>query len=209
MDLERFRELPLMGILRGIEPDAIEPLVDTIISSGLSTVEIALNTEGACELISRVLEVASGNLMVGAGTVLNVEDLYRALDSGAGFIVSPVLVDEVVEECVKKKVPVFPGALTPHEIHRAWKKGATMVKLFPAKLFGPAYIKEMKGPFNNVEILACGGVTPNTIRQFLSSGASAVAFGSSVFRQELIRQGKFSHIKKDIKALIKAFQACK
>jgi 2-dehydro-3-deoxyphosphogluconate aldolase/(4S)-4-hydroxy-2-oxoglutarate aldolase len=207
MDLEKFKRLPLLGILRGITPDVIEPLVETVISSGLETIEVAMNTPKALELIRRIKDCAGGKLVLGAGTVLTKEELHEAIEAGATFIVLPVVVPEVVEECFRDNIPVFPGAFTAQEIYDAWRAGATMVKVFPAKFLGPAYIKEIKGPLSDIELLACGGITPDTIQPFFSSGASAVAFGASVFKKEWIAEKEFGRIKESIKALIKEFRA--
>jgi 2-dehydro-3-deoxyphosphogluconate aldolase/(4S)-4-hydroxy-2-oxoglutarate aldolase len=207
MDLEKFKKLPLLGILRGISKDSLRPLVETIISSGLETIEVAMNTPQACELIRGIKSMAKSKLTLGAGTVLTQDQLSQALDCGATFIVLPTLIDEVVERCVKNNIAVCPGALTPKEIHAAWKAGASMVKVFPAKFFGPAYIKEIKGPFNDIELLACGGVSPDTIQAFFSSGASAVAFGASVFKKEWIAEKEFGRIKESIQSLIKGFRS--
>jgi 2-dehydro-3-deoxyphosphogluconate aldolase/(4S)-4-hydroxy-2-oxoglutarate aldolase len=205
MDVNQFKQLPIMGILRGVNADAIEPLLETIISSGLRTVEITMNTPGAPALIRQMSKAAKNRLTIGAGTVLTMNDLRSALDSGATFIVLPTLVEEVVEYCAKKSIPVFPGALTPQEIYKAWRAGATMVKIFPAKLVGPGYFKEIKGPFQDIALLACGGVTPENIRQYFLHGASAVAFGGSVFKKEWLEAREFSRIGECIKALIAAF----
>ena len=147
-----------MGILRGAEVDIIDPIVETVISSGLHTIKITLNTPGAPDLIRRMVKVAQNRLTIGAGTVLTMDDLHSALDAGATFIVLPTLVHDVVGYCTENKIPVFPGAFTPQEIYNAWRAGATMVKVFPAKFFGPTYFKEIKGPFQDIKLLACGGV---------------------------------------------------
>lgn len=202
MDINHFEQLPIMGIIRGVEADTIEPLIEAITSSGLKTIEITMNTQGASELIRRAATTAKNRLTIGAGTVLTMNDLRSALDAGATFIVLPTLVRDVVEHCVKKRIPVFPGALTPQEIYNAWRSGATMVKVFPAKFFGPAYFKEVKGPFQNVKLLACGGITPDNIKSFFSNGASAIAFGGSVFKKEWLKGREFSRIADCIKALI-------
>jgi 2-dehydro-3-deoxyphosphogluconate aldolase/(4S)-4-hydroxy-2-oxoglutarate aldolase len=207
MDLDRFRELPLMGIVRGVKADAIEPLVETCVSSGLETIEITFNTPGAPDLIRRASKAARGRLMVGAGTITSTDDMKIALDAGARFIVSPVLVYDVVEYCAECEIPVFPGALTPQEIYNAWHAGATMVKVFPAKFFGPEYIKEVKGPFDNIELLACGGVTPANIKSFFSCGASAVAFGASVFKPESLAARNFDSIGNNLRELVAAFKS--
>jgi len=202
MDISRFKKLPILGIIRGVEPEAIEPLVDAVISSGLETIEIAMNSRKADELIRRAVKASNKKLMIGAGTVMNLEILKVSLDAGATFIVTPTLVSDVVGYCVKNVIPVFPGALTPTEIYAAWSAGATMVKVFPSNFFGPSYMKEVKGPFNNIELLACGGVNAKNIRTFFSNGASAVAFGASIFRKSWIDDGNFKKIERSIRELI-------
>jgi 2-dehydro-3-deoxyphosphogluconate aldolase/(4S)-4-hydroxy-2-oxoglutarate aldolase len=204
MDISRFRKLPIMGILRGAEPDIIEPLIETIISSGLETMEITMNTKGAAGLIKRAVAVSQKKLTIGAGTVLDMDSLKSSLDAGATFIVMPVLIPEVLGYCVKNKIPAFPGALSPQEIYSAWRAGATMVKVFPVKFFGPDYIKEIKGPLNEIEILACAGVTPENLGAYFANGASAVAFGASVFRKERLAQRDFKSIGESIKRYLEA-----
>jgi len=199
VDIAKFKKKPVLGIFRGIEPDIIEPLTDTVISSGLETIEITMNTEGAGSLIRKMVKRADLRLTVGAGTVLGIKSLKTALDSGATFIVTPVLVEDVVKYCVKNKIPVFPGALTPQEIYNAWNAGAAMVKVFPSSFFGPAYFKEIKGPFKDIELLACGGVTPENMKEYFSCGASAVAFGASVFKKEWLAKKDFASIGASIK----------
>ena len=205
MDLDRFRELPLMGILRGVQAESIEPVIEMAISSGLQTVEITMNTPGAPDLIRRAVKSSQGRLMIGAGTVVTSEHLKVALDAGARFIVSPMLVYDVLEYCRDNEIPVFPGAFTPQEIYNAWVAGATMVKIFPAQFLGPEYIREIKGPFNSIDMLACGGITPENIRSYFDCGASAVAFGGSVFREEWLTVRDFDSIGRSIKALISAY----
>jgi len=202
MDVNQFKQLPIIGILRGVEADIIEPLVETVVSSGLQTIEITMNTSGASGLIRRMVKKAQNRLTIGAGTVLTIDDLRSALDAGATFIVLPTLVPDVVKYCAENKIPVFPGALTPQEIYNAWRAGATMVKVFPAKFFGPAYLKEVKGPFQEVELLACGGVNRDNIQSFFSCGASAVAFGESIFQREWLVAREFVRVGELIKALI-------
>jgi 2-dehydro-3-deoxyphosphogluconate aldolase/(4S)-4-hydroxy-2-oxoglutarate aldolase len=203
MDMERFRKLPLLGIVRGIGIEAIEPLVETAVSSGLHSIEITMNTAGAPTLLRKMSAVAGKELMIGAGTVLTMEELHLALDAGATFIVMPTLIAPIVAYCRSHHIPVFPGALTPGEIHSAWCSGATMVKVFPSTFFGPSYFKEIKGPFQNIELLACGGITPENVGAFLSAGASAVAFGGSVFKKEWLEKREFQKIGDKIKAFIR------
>ncbi len=202
MDLLQFKKQPLMGIVRGVTSGQIEALIEAVISSGLQTLEITMNTEGAAELIRRAKKIAQKRLTLGAGTVLDLDSLKSALDAGASFIVMPVLIKDVMRYCVKNKIPVFPGALTPQEIYSAWKEGAAMVKVFPAHCFGPEYFREIKGPFNDIELLACAGVTPQNLRAYFSCGASAVAFGASVFKKEWLQNKDYPAISRAIKAYL-------
>ena len=204
MDLRKFRNKPLLGILRGIKPAELQPLFETIVASGLQTVEITMNTEGAPELIKNAVTRFGKELMIGAGTVVTLKDLQSALRAGATFIVSPIIVPPVIEYCARHKIPVFPGALTPQDIYEAWQAGATMVKVFPTGCLGPDYFKEIKGPFNNIELLACGGVRPQNAKEFLSAGAAALAFGGSVFSKERLSGKQFKAVEDDVRALVSA-----
>ena len=209
MDVASFKQRPILGILRGVEIDLIEPLVETVIGAGLQTIEITMNTKHAPELIKKARRASGKRLTLGAGTVLTLESLKLALDSGASFIVMPVLVKEIIEYCVKNKIPVFPGALTPQEIYQAWESGATMVKVFPAKLCGPEYFREIKGPFEKIELLACSGVTADNLKDYFACGASAISFGASVFRQDWLTLKDFQKISQAIKKYLDAWQEVK
>lgn len=207
MDILKFKKLPIIGILRGIDLKIIPPLMETIISCGLETIEITMNTKNAAELIRTAIENSKDKLSIGAGTVLNMKDLKSALGAGATFIVMPVLIQDVLEYCVKKKIPAFPGAFSPQEIYNAWNSGATMVKVFPAKFLGPEYFKEIKGPFNEIQLLACGGVTPENLQQYLASGANAISFGASVFKKDWLVNKDFQSIEQSIRKYLQEFKA--
>jgi len=209
MDIAVFKKKPVLGILRGVESELIAPLMETVILAGLETIEITMNTPDAAELIQKAKKVAGSRLVLGAGTVLTQEDLKSALGSGASFIVLPVLVKEIVEYCVKNKIPVFPGALTPQEIYQAHLSGATMVKVFPAKFFGPEYFSQIRGPFNKIELLACAGVTPENLKDYFTSGANAVTFGASVFRRDWLAAKDFKAIGQAVKKFITAWEEFK
>lgn len=202
MDLKDFEKLPLMGILRARAELEIEALVEALISSGLRTLEITMNSRDAGSLISRAKKAASGKLDLGAGTVLSLDDAVKALSAGAEFMVMPCRVPEVAELCKREGIPFFPGALTPQEVWSAWEPGASMVKVFPSSMFGPKYFKELKGPFNNVKLMAVGGVRSENIGEYFACGASAVAFGGSVFRQELFEAGDYAAIGETVRVYV-------
>ena len=202
MDIAKFKKLPILGIIRTSGPIPVEELIAAVISSGLRTIEIAMNSYSAEAVIKQAVKAAKGTLTIGAGTVLDLDTLKTALDSGATFIVMPARINTVVEYCVKNEIPVFPGALTPKEVFDAWRLGAAMVKIFPAGVFGPAYFKELKAPYNNIDLLACGGVTVDNIKEYFASGARAVAFGASIFSRDLIDKRDFITIERSIRSLI-------
>ena len=202
MELNIFKKKPVLGILRGVEVAVIEPLTETVIEAGLEAIEITMNTKGAAALIDKMVRSAKSRIVVGAGTVLDRNSMEEALDAGASFIVSPVLAEDVVKYCVKNRIPVFPGALTPQEVYNAWNAGATMVKVFPSNFFGPEYFRELKGPFNDIKLLACGGVTAQNMKQYFDCGADAVAFGASVFKKEWLAKGDFASIGTAVKQYI-------
>jgi 2-dehydro-3-deoxyphosphogluconate aldolase/(4S)-4-hydroxy-2-oxoglutarate aldolase len=204
MDLDRFRRRPLMGIVRGVELSQLPPLLEAAIAAGLETLEITMNTARAPELIARARSLSGDRLAIGAGTVLGLDDLKAALEAGASFVVSPTLVEEVVAECVERGLPVFPGALTPQEVCAAWRAGASMVKVFPASSFGPGYFRELKGPFADISLLACGGVTAQNLGEYARHGADAFAFGAGVFAHSRIQAGNYAQIEREIRALVAA-----
>jgi len=166
-----------------------------------------MNTPAAPVLIARMRAAGRDRLTVGAGTVLDLDTLGAAREAGASFIVMPTLVPAVVEHCVAGGVPVFPGALTPQEIHAAWSAGATMVKVFPAGVFGPTYLREIKGPFADVELMAVGGVNADNMAAYFACGASAVAFGASVFRREWLAAQAYDRIAGEVRRLVTACAA--
>ena len=207
MDLQEFQKLPLMGILRGGNEMILPGLAETLVSAGLQTVEITMNTPQAEKLVQVMVKAAHGRLTVGAGTVLSRDEARAASDAGATFIVSPVLVDEVAEFCLAREIPFFPGALTPQEIYQACQAGASMVKVFPAKFFGPEYFKEIRGPFGDAALMACGGVTPESLPAYFAAGAAAAAFGGSVFRRDWLSPEGLPLIRRHVASLVQAYQS--
>lgn len=204
MDIKRFKKLPVLGILRGIEEFAIGPLVETIIAAGLETIEITMNTPQAALIIRRAKKEAAGRLVIGAGTVLTIDSLHAALQAGATFIVMPAFVPQVMDYCVKQAIPVFPGALTPQEAYYCWSNGATMVKIFPAFVFGPKYFQALKGPFADMELMAVGGIQPDNVADYVAHGAAAVAIGESIFNPEQIRAKNFAAIRQALTRFLEA-----
>jgi 2-dehydro-3-deoxyphosphogluconate aldolase/(4S)-4-hydroxy-2-oxoglutarate aldolase len=168
--VERIRGERLVALLRGVaRPDE---LVDTLANAGVGVVELTLETPGALEAIGRLR--ARGDVSVLAGTVRTVDDVEAAIDAGAQACVAPAFVPDVVARCLQLGVPAIPGALTPTEIEAAWRAGAALVKLFPARAFGPGYVADLRKPLHDVPLLCTGGVNADNAGDFLAAGAAAV-----------------------------------
>jgi 2-dehydro-3-deoxyphosphogluconate aldolase / (4S)-4-hydroxy-2-oxoglutarate aldolase len=203
--LARLRARPLLAILRDAPPDALPELARCLRTAEIAFVEVALNTPDALEQIRILKDLLQGEVEVGAGTVLSKTAAEAAHWAGASFLVSPCLVPEVQAYARLHSLPTFPGAFTPQEIWNAHQAGATMVKLFPAKAAGgPGYVKELRGPFRDIPILACGGVSAATARDYLDAGAQALAFGGSIFSPARLKARDFEGVLSDLVALSKA-----
>ncbi len=201
-DLAQFDKQPVLGIIRGATPDSVHGVMQTCISAGLQYIEFTLNSKEALSFIEEGAREFPETLCVGAGTVLSVADTERAVNSGAKFIVAPTLNEAVASYCRQRNLPYFPGALTPTEIEKAWNCGATMVKVFPANQMGPEYFGTVRGPFNEIRLMAVGGVGPDNVHDYLGAGVSAVALGGSVFSPERMKNKEFDIIQKEISAFL-------
>ena len=208
-DLDCFESIPVLGIIRGVKLDCLHGVVEASLAGGLSFLEITQNTPDYINFI-KIINNEYPQVVVGAGTVLSLVDAQKALDAGAKFLVAPDFNEQVARFCIDKKLTYFPGALTPTEIQKAWISGATMVKIFPASQMGPNYFKQIKGPYNKIKLMAVGGVNTNNIKDYLSSGADAVALGGSIYSLKRMENRLFSEIQNDIKDFmfeVKSFYA--
>lgn len=183
---ELFEKAPIVGIVRNLSIEAVKQILPVYRAAGLTTIEITMNTPGAADIIRYALENEQEGLNIGAGTVCTKGDLELALDAGAQFIVTPILNKKVIKSCVKKGVPIFPGAYTPSEIYNAWSLGANVVKVFPATALGPEYIKDLRGPMNQLKLMPTGGVSLENMNEFLKAGATGLGIGGQLFDKKLI-----------------------
>ena len=198
------KKMPVIGILRDIPLGQEKECVRTSVTQGLTLIEVTMNTKNAIEILKALKEAAKGTeLVVGAGTVRTLEELNLALDAGAGFIVSPTTIPEIIEKGNSLGIPMIPGALTPTEIEIAYRAGATCVKVFPVDaLGGPSYIKSLRGPFRDIPLLACGGVHTENAKTYLDASANLLAFGGSIFKPSLMNAGEWDEIGKNLKEFL-------
>jgi len=183
---DRIRRGRLIVVLRRVTPrERLVGLVEELADAGARAFEITFDaSDAAADLVAcrNALGRGGHDAIIGAGTVRTVRQLAAAADAGASFIVSPVFDPEVVAAALARSLPVIPGAYTPTEVDRAWRAGATFVKLFPASSLGPAHVRELRGPLPEVETIATGGVDVGNARAFLDAGAVAVGIGSALVR---------------------------
>lgn len=185
--MEKFEELPIVGIVRNMKADDFERILPLYIQAGFTTIEVTMNTDGAEGMIKKAKSVFGNSIHIGAGTVCTMNDLQKAVEVGADFIVTPIVNKDVIEKCVATKIPVFPGAFSPTEIYTAWSLGASMVKVFPISQLGPAYIQSIKAPFPQIKLMPTGGVGLEDIKSYKEAGASAFGIGSPMFPNSLIK----------------------
>lgn len=205
---EIFEDVPIVGIARSIDQSTLERIVPIYIEAGLTTLEVTMDSPNALELIAYLNKEYGDQLNIGAGTVRNRDDLELALRAKANFIVTPILDEFVVKECVRLRIPVFPGAYTPTEIYRAWSLGASIVKVFPATSLGSTYFKDLKGPFPEIKLMPTGGIGLDTISDYRRScKVAGFGIGSPLFPKELIELGNeanmLDHFRKFVQAVKK------
>ncbi|MFE2051780.1 bifunctional 4-hydroxy-2-oxoglutarate aldolase/2-dehydro-3-deoxy-phosphogluconate aldolase [Streptomyces sp. NPDC059459] len=167
----------LAAIVRGRSADAALRTVLTLVEEGVGLVEVSLTTDDACGVIARAARAVGDDAFVGAGTVVTRDDLLRARDAGATWVVTPAG-GEAVTAAVQERLPVLAGALTPTEAVAVMAAGATAVKLFPASSGGPAYLRALRDPFPDMPLVPVGGVDAELAAEYLAAGALAVGVGS-------------------------------
>jgi 2-dehydro-3-deoxyphosphogluconate aldolase / (4S)-4-hydroxy-2-oxoglutarate aldolase len=186
-----------IGIIPGVRvsvPDDARFAAEAVYRAGIPIAEITMTVPKAIDVISYLAKKLP-DMVVGAGTVLDIATAQRCIDAGAKFLTSPGLITTVVEFAVKNDVVVFPGALTPTEVITAWAAGADFVKIFPcAQVGGPVYLRSLKVPLPQVPLIASGGVNQLSAVNFILAGATALGIGSELMPHEAVHRRKEEHI---------------
>lgn len=199
----------IVAIIRGISAESGDATAKALADGGIVFLEVTLNTDGALNMISRFREDYEGRLRIGAGTVLDLGQAKEAIAAGAEYIISPNLDEEVIYYGVEKGVEVWPGTMTPTEIVRAYKAGASAVKVFPMGSLGINYLKEIRAPLNHIPMVATGGVNLQNINSVLDAGAIAVGLGGNLVDKQLVKEGKFDELRKLAQAFVNEVQGAK
>lgn len=196
---EYVRKISNYGIVPVIKIDSVEtavPLAEALISAGLPVAEITFRTAQAEESIKRIVK-AYPEMLVGAGTVLSIEQVDKAVNAGAKFIVTPGFNPKVVSYCISNKITVIPGASIPSDMEKALEMGLDVVKFFPAEQSGGVeYLKAVGGPYTTLKFIPTGGVNAKNLNTYLSQKNVAACGGSWMVKSDLIEGGDFEAIKK-------------
>ena len=188
--LQRIRDVGLIPVVRAESAEQAMRAVEAIAAGGVSVLEVTMTVPGAIGVIEKLVAAYGGEALIGAGTVLDPETARACIQAGAQFIVSPALNEETIACCRAKDMAIFPGALTPTEVVRAWNAGADAVKVFPAGAVGGAsYLKALKAPLPQIELIPTGGVSLKTAADFIKAGAMALGVGADLVDPKALRDG--------------------
>lgn len=189
--IQTIRDIGIIPVVRAQSAEEAMLAIDAIREGGIPILEITMTVPGAIGVIEEVSKRYGDEALVGAGTVLDGETAGACIRAGARFVVSPALNLETIEVCRSEGIAVMPGALTPTEVVQAWMAGADFVKVFPAGAVGGAsYLKALKAPLPQIELVPTGGVSLKTAADFIRAGASALGVGADLVDLKAIREGQ-------------------
>jgi len=197
----------LIVVLRRVEPQAaLLELAGELADAGARVFEVTFDSPTAeadlATLKACLAARTDGPFIVGAGTILRRNQLEAARRAGAQFAVAPLVDVSLVDTAVSEHLPFIPGAFTPSEVHTAWAAGATFVKLFPASAVGPSFVRELRGPFPDAELIPTGGIDVSNARQYLDAGAAAIGVGGALVRADASgRRALVEAIRADVAAV--------
>jgi len=208
--IKQIKDTGVIPVVRASSADEAMRAIDAIREGGISVLEITMTVPNAFSVIEQVTTRFGSDALVGAGTVLDAETAKSCIASGAEFIVSPALDVETIAYCREQDVAVMPGALTPTEVVQAWKAGADFVKVFPAgAVGGPSYLKALKAPLPQIELVPTGGVSLKTAADFIKAGAAALGIGTDLVDIKAIREGQASLITDRAKQFVEIVRAAR
>lgn len=194
---DQIRLISESGVIAIVRFDRSEELVEVaraVRAGGVRAIEFTMTTPNALDIIAQAVREFGDEVLLGAGTVLDAETARAAILAGAEFIVAPTLNPKVIEVAHRYSKTVIPGAFTPTEILTAWECGADFVKVFPAEFGGPAYIKAVRAPLPQIRLIPVGGVSLETVEDFIRAGCAAVAVGSHLVKKSAIVARNFTEL---------------
>lgn len=207
--LEGIKAIGLVPVLRAESVINALALAEALVAGGVTVLEVTMTVPGAMQVMRRLAE-SRPDILIGAGTVLDAETARMCMLEGAQFVVSPALNLKTIEMCHRYSVAVLPGALTPTEIINAWQAGADAVKIFPASAMGGAsYLKSVKTPLPQVEMVPTGGVSLTTARDYLKAGAFALGIGADLVDANAMAEGRLQVVTENARRFLAVVKECR
>ena len=208
--LRRIEEVGVVPVVRASSAEEAMQVIEAIKAGGVGVLEITMTVPRAVRVIEQVADRYGAEVVVGAGTVLDAETARACILAGAAFVVSPSLNTGTIELCRRYSVAVMPGALTPTEVVTAWQAGADVVKVFPCGALGGAkYLKSLKAPLPQIEMIPTGGVSLGTVAEFIEAGALALGVGADLVDTKAIRAGQPEKVTEAARAYVAAVRAAR
>ncbi len=198
--LETFARERVVVVIRGAEATTLGSVLSTLYEGGLRIFEVTVEAPGAIEAFASVRAQMPDDALLGAGTVLDAGTAALVVAAGARFVVSPVLLKDVCDVALAHGVPCVLGAMTPSEVHAAYRSGCEVVKVFPASAVGPGFIRELRGPLGFIPLYPTGGITLENADTFLEAGAVALGVGSALVKRAWVERGDWDALRSEAAA---------
>jgi 2-dehydro-3-deoxyphosphogluconate aldolase/(4S)-4-hydroxy-2-oxoglutarate aldolase len=202
--LTQMMESKVVAVVRLDSGEQLVKVAEALKAGGITIIEFTVSTPGAVDMIKQASSRFGADVLMGAGTVLDPETARAAILTGAEFIVTPTLNLATIELCKRYGKPIVPGALTPTEILTAWEAGADMVKVFPASVMGPGYLKAVLAPLPQVRLVPTGGVSADNAAEYLKAGAVALGVGGKLVDKAAVARGDWDAISSEAQKLVNA-----
>ncbi|GGE24448.1 2-dehydro-3-deoxy-phosphogluconate aldolase [Marinithermofilum abyssi] len=202
--IQRMTESGIIAVIRRVPKDRIPPLVESLIKGGVTALEITVDSPGVYSVLRKVSEVIGERAVIGAGTVIDATSAERAIESGAEFLFSPSLHPDVIRVALRHGKVAVPGVMTPTEMIMALEYGADMVKIFPAGVLGPKYIRDILAPFPQIPVIPTGGINLENVASFIEAGAAAVGIGGELVDRRSVETSDFERIARTAELYVEA-----
>ncbi|MEG8945464.1 bifunctional 4-hydroxy-2-oxoglutarate aldolase/2-dehydro-3-deoxy-phosphogluconate aldolase [Rosettibacter firmus] len=196
-----------VAVLRIKEPEKLRKVIEALAEGGITIAEITMTVPNAIQLIEKMSYELDKNIIIGVGSVLNVQTAEDAIKAGAKYVVSPIFKKEIIEKAHQYDIPAMPGCFTPTEIQTAYESEADIIKVFPADVLGMAFFKGILAPMPHLKLMPTGGVTLTNAGEWLKAGACAVGIGSALLDKEAIQNEKYEKLTENAKIVMNSIKS--
>lgn len=201
------RKIGLIAVIRAPSEELALNTIDALIEGGVRGIEVTYSVPNACTVLEKLVKKYGNDILFGMGTITKLEQIKKAKESGASFLVSPMFDDQIADSMVASGLIAMIGAFTPSEVFHAYNKGADIIKIFPGRLAGPNHIKDLRGPFPDIPFMPTGGVELSNLAEWFKAGVLAVGAGSNLCPGELMKKGEFDEISKIAREFVVAVES--